>query len=88
MKRRYSKEIKDEVLGKIRCGQKVSEVSKAHGISEPTVRTWLERDTMSPTSETLELSRLRRENESLLRIIGQLTYEADTHKKNQRRERH
>jgi hypothetical protein len=52
-----------------------------------TIRTWLERDTESPAAETLELSRLRRENESLLRIIGQLTFEADVQKKNQRRDR-
>jgi transposase-like protein len=87
MRKRYSKEAKDEVLGKIRGGQKVSEVAKSHGISEPTVRTWLERDTTSSASETLEVSRLRRENEALLRIIGQLTFNADRREKNQRRDR-
>ena len=44
MRKRYSKEIRAEVLGKIRAGQRVSDVAKNHGISEPTVRTWLERD--------------------------------------------
>lgn len=87
MGKRYSREIKEEVLGKIRSGQRVSEVSRHHGINEQTVRTWLERDTVSPAGETLEVSRLRRENEALLRIIGQLTYDADLQKKNQRRER-
>jgi len=87
MRKRYSKETKEEVLGKIRSGQRVTDVAKAHGIHEVTVRTWLERDTTSPAAETLELSRLRRENESLLRVIGQFAYEADVQKKNQRRER-
>lgn len=87
MPKRYSKETKDEVLGKIRSGQRVSEVAKTYGINEMTVRSWLERDTESPAAETLEISRLRRENESLLRLIGQLTFEADTQKKNQRRDR-
>ena len=50
-----------------------------------TIRTWLERDTVSAASETLEISRLKRENENLLRIIGQLTYQADVREKNQRR---
>ena len=87
MRKRYSKEIKEEVVGKIRGGQRVLEVAKTYGINELTVRSWLERDTTSPAAETLELSRLRRENEALLRIIGQLTYDADVQKKNQRRDR-
>lgn len=85
MRKRYSKEIKEEVLGKIRNGQKVSEIANTYGIKETTVRTWLDRDKVSPGSETLELSRLRRENESLLRLVGQLTYESDMRKTNQQR---
>ena len=86
--KRYPREIKEEVLKKIREGQRVSEVAKAHGINEMTVRTWLERDTESTAAETLEISRLKRENESLLKIIGQLTYRAELREKNQRRGSH
>lgn len=85
MAKRYSAEVREEVLKKIRGGQRVSEVSKAYGIHDVTIRTWLERDTTSTAAETLELSRLKRENENLLRIIGQLTYQADLREKNQRR---
>jgi transposase-like protein len=87
MAKRYGREIKEEILGKVRSGQRVSEVARVHGLHEQTIRNWLERDTVSGAAETLEVSRLRRENESLLRIIGQLTYESDMQKKNQRRER-
>jgi transposase-like protein len=76
--KRYSKEIREEVL-KIRSGRKVMDVSKEHGINDMTIRTWLERDVDG--SQTLEMSRLRRENESLLRLVGQLTYESDLMKK-------
>jgi len=82
---RHTKAVKLEVLSKIRSGQRVSDVAKAYGINESTVRTWLERDTGSTAAETLEVSRLRRENENLLRIIGQLTYQAEVREKNQRR---
>jgi transposase-like protein len=88
MGKRYSKAVKEEILGKIRAGQKVSEVSKAHGINEMTVRSWLVRDTGSSAAETLEVSRLRRENEALLKIIGQLTYRAEVREKNHRRGSH
>lgn len=88
MAKRYPLEVREEVLKKIRGGQKVSEVSKSHGINEMTIRSWLERDTGSTAAETLEISRLRRENEALLKIIGQLTYRAEVREKNQRRVGH
>lgn len=85
MSGRYSKEKRREIMEKIRGGQKVSEVAKMYGVNESTIRTWLERETGCTASEILEVSRLKRENENLLRIIGQLTYQADVREKNQRR---
>ena len=87
MGRKYSKEIREQVLGKIREGKKVKQVANEHGINELTIRTWLERETEGQGKEILELSRLRRENEALFRVIGQLTYEAEMQKKNRRREK-
>jgi transposase-like protein len=88
MGKRYTKEVKEEVLRKIREGQRVLEVARSHGINEMTIRSWLERDTGMTAAETLEISRLKRENESLLKIIGQLTYRAELREKNQRRGSH
>lgn len=85
MSKRYPQSVKEEVLGKIRGGRRVVEVAREHGINEMTVRNWLERDTAAGASEILETSRLRRENEALLRLVGQLTYESEQQKKNQRR---
>lgn len=82
MARRYSVEIKSEVLGKIRSGKKVSVVAREYGINEMTVRNWVERETQGSGKEILELSRLRRENEALYRIVGQLAFEAEMEKKN------
>ncbi len=85
MGKRYSREVKEEVLGKVRGGRRVSSVANEHGIHEMTVRSWLERDTTEGASQVLEVSRLRRENEMLLKIIGQLKYDSEVQKKNQRR---
>jgi transposase-like protein len=85
--KRYSKEIREEVLKKIRSGEKLALVAKAHGMHEVTVRSWLERSTEYSGNGSvggaplLEISRLKRENEALLRLVGQLTYESDTQKK-------
>jgi hypothetical protein len=70
------------------CLRRSEKVNEAHGINEMTIRTWLERDTESTAAETLEISRLKRENEALLKIIGQLTYRAELREKNQRRGSH
>jgi transposase-like protein len=88
MGKRYSKEVREEVIGKVRSGQKVSDVGKAYGIKEMTIRGWLVRDTGSSAAETLEVSRFRRANEALLRIIEQLTYRAEVRGRNHRRGSH
>lgn len=85
MGKRYSREVKEEVLAKIRSGQKVSEVAQIHGMSEMTIRTWLGRDAAGGGSMTLEVSRLRRENAELVRIIGELKVDSERQKKKSRR---
>ena len=85
MSKRYPQAVKDEVVGKIRGGRRVLEVTREHGINEMTVRNWLERDTAAGASAILETSRLRRENEALLSLVSQLTYESEQQKKNQGR---
>lgn len=87
MRKRYSKEVKEEILGKVRSGKKVSAVAQEYGINQMTIRNWLVRDTEGGAAQTLEVSRLRRENEALLRLVGQLTYESEMNKKNRRGER-
>lgn len=85
--KRYSRELRDEVLSKIRSGKKVAVVAEEHGLIEQTVRNWLYRDTGGKSGEVLELSRLRRENAALLSLVGRLTLEGSTREKNHRRER-
>ena len=78
---KHSAEVRAEIVEKIRGGSRVSEVAREYGMKESTIRTWIERDTLSPKGETLEISRLNRENEALLRMVGQLSFEADLAKK-------
>lgn len=86
MGKRYEKSFKEEVLGKIRSGMKVREVASAYGLNEMTVRGWLKRD-VTTSSDVLALSRLRRENEALYRLVGQLVYEGSREKKGGRGQR-
>lgn len=87
MGKAYPREVREEVLAKIQSGRKVSVVAKEYGIKENTVRNWLKRDSGGRSAEILELSRLKRENEELLRLVGMLTYESESGKKNSSRVR-
>lgn len=87
MRKHYGKEIREEVLGKIRSGKKVAEVAAEYGIVGKTVRNWLSRKTCGKSSELLEMSRLRRENEALLELVGRLTLDSSLAEKKARRER-
>lgn len=43
--KRCPKATKEEVLNRVREGQRVSDDAKAHGINDMTIRSWLERET-------------------------------------------
>jgi transposase-like protein len=63
------KEIKDEVLSKVKDGQKVVALALQYGISDKTIYRWLSKCVV-PEVRYSEYSRLKRENDELKRIIG------------------
>lgn len=81
MGRRVAAEVKAEILRKIESGRSVADVSSEHGVMAKTVYRWLGKKAHGGKGDVLEVSRLRRENEALLRIIGQLTYEKQMREK-------
>ena len=75
-----AKEVKDEILSKVKSGEKVAEVASKYGVSERTIYIWLQKgieENISPTA----YKRLRRENHELKAIIGALTVQLETLKK-------
>lgn len=82
--KRIPKEVKDEILSKVKEGRSVTELSNQYGISNKTIYTWLQfAGGMSPTgrSTLVEHNRLKRENDELKQIIGLLTLEIQRGKK-------
>jgi hypothetical protein len=65
-----AKEIKEEILAKIKEG----------GISAKTIYTWLSK-TVTPQISFAEHQRLKRENEELKRIIGMMAFDLEQEKK-------
>ncbi|MBU0534746.1 IS630 transposase-related protein [Patescibacteria group bacterium] len=78
-----SKDIKDEVLSKVKSGIPVVELSKQYGIHFRTIYGWL-RNKAIGTVSTIEHAKLKRENMELKEIIGMLSLELSKFKKNRR----
>lgn len=68
-----SKEIKEQILERIRKeGKPVAQIARDHGIHTSTVYSWLERKAASP-QHYKELIKLKKEKQTLMEIIGNLT---------------
>jgi transposase-like protein len=74
-------EIKTEVLAKAKTGEKVSSLANQYGISIKTIYTWLRLDSMDPVISVLKYNKLKRENEELKKLVGEITLEMSLGKK-------
>lgn len=80
MFRAVPKEIKEEVLGKVKTGQKVVALASQYGISTKTIYGWLSR-LVSPPVSLLKYQHLKKENEELKRIIGMMALDLEEKKR-------
>lgn len=70
---RIAKEIKDEILAKIKNeGLSVADAATNYGIHTGTIYNWLGTKATGTVS-VLEQNKLKKENEQLKQIIGDLT---------------
>jgi transposase len=81
MYKRIGKELKEEILAKVRAGEKVPAVAEQYGISAKTIYTWLSKEAQPDGVSQLKYNKLKRENEELKRIIGMLTLNLSRGKK-------
>ena len=76
-----SKEVKEQILQRIRDqGLPVSQVAQEHGLSTKTIYGWISKGITAPPS-VLEIAKLKRENQALKELIGELTLEMSLAKK-------
>ena len=80
MKSAIAKEVKEEILSKVKAGEAVASLSKAYGISDNTIYNWIKGRAERHVS-FLEYAKLRKENDQLKQIIGVLSLEVAKSKK-------
>lgn len=79
-KRFYSKEFKQEVLDKVKSGTRATEVAQVYGINVKRIYKWAS-DSVNANPSVIELSRLKRENQALKELVGELTLNLNRLKK-------
>lgn len=78
------KEIKEQILTRIKNGTPATIAANEHGVSPKTVYGWLSGLTKSQPG-FMQISRLKRENEALYALVGRLTVKlSNREKKNHR----
>ena len=75
------KEIKEEIISKVQAGERVAELAEQYAVSTKTIYTWLRQDTGEAVVSVLQYNKLKRENEELKRLIGELTLTMHLQKK-------
>lgn len=81
-KHKISKEVRDQILNRIKNeGVSVSQAAEDHGVSTQSIYSWLTRGVKEQPS-MLEYAKLKRENQALKEMIGELTVELKRAQKN------
>ena len=75
-----AKEVKEEILGKVKLGEPVTSLGKTYGISDNTIYNWIKGRAERHVS-FLEYAKLKKENDQLKQIIGVLSLEVAKSKK-------
>ena len=81
MSRRIAKEIKEEIIGKVQAGERVVDLAEQYAVSTKTIYGWLRQDSGEGVVSVLDYNKLKRENEELKRLIGELTLNMHLQKK-------
>jgi len=72
-KYKIAPEVREQIINRIKNeGVSVAAAAKDHGVSEQTIYTWIGAKTEGGPS-VMEIAKLRRENDELLRMVGLLT---------------
>lgn len=72
-KYRIAPEVREQIINRIKNeGVTVAQAAKDHGVSEQTVYNWIGAKVGGGPS-IMEIAKLRRENDELLKLVGILT---------------
>jgi len=78
-----SNDLKQQILDRVREGKSpVVEIAKQHGVNVNTVYNWISKSVHGTGNDILATSKLKRENQYLKQLLGQLMLDVERGKKN------
>lgn len=84
-RKRIAKEIREEILAKVKGGQKVVDLAQQYGISDQSIYGWVRQAAGDDVISLIAYNKLKRENEELKRLIGELSFKLSSGEKNRAR---
>ncbi len=70
---RIAPEVREQIINRIKNeGVSVAQAAKEHGVSDASIYGWIGAKTEGGPS-VMEIAKLRRENDELLKLVGLLT---------------
>jgi transposase-like protein len=67
-------DIKEQILKRIKEeGIPVSQAAKEHGVSDASIYTWLTKGATNHNPSWTEITKLKKDNQMLLALVGELT---------------
>lgn len=76
--------VKDQILLEIKNGTRVVEAAAKYSLSDKTIYGWMRQQADNTGTSSLEVARLRRENQELKEIIGIFALDKKRAEKNTR----
>ena len=76
------KEIKTEIITKVKSGEKVMDLAKQYAVSDKSIYTWLHQASGDQVVSIVQYNKLKRENEELKKLIGELSLKLSLGEKN------
>lgn len=76
--------LKEQMLLDIKNGMKVTEAAAKYGVGNPTIYGWLKAQADNTGTSSLEVAKLRKENQELKEIIGIFALDKKRAEKNMR----
>lgn len=70
---RITPDVKEQIINRVKQGGvSIKQIAEEHGITDSAIYKWLGKN-IDGSANILELAKLRRENDELLRLVGLMT---------------
>lgn len=71
--KRYPRKVRDEIVARVKAGEKVMDLASQYGMSDRVIYNWLRDDSGDESPSYSKYNKLKKENEQLKWLVGELS---------------